>query len=173
MSDPDYGNLGDHTEAVQIDFDPERITYADLLDIFWDSHRPTQRAFSRQYMNAVFFHNEQQRELAEASMARKQEEIGRAVHTKVVSVETFYRAEDYHQKYLLNRYSGIARAYARIYPLKRDYVDSTAVARVNGYIGGHGTMEQLRRELPGLGLGQEQSRALEELVSGKSGGWFN
>ena len=173
MSDPDYNHLGDYTEAVQVDFDPRRITYTDLLKIFWDSHRPTQRAWSRQYMNAVFYHDEQQRDLAAESKARMQKAIGRSVHTKVIPVLSFYRAEDYHQKYLLNRRSEIAKAYARIYPRKKDYVDSTAVARVNGYIGGHGSLEQFQRELPGLGLSPAHGRALQELVSGKSRNWSN
>ena len=173
MKYPDYGNLGDHTETVQVDYDPRRVTYADLLDIFWKSHRPTERSWSRQYMNAIFYHDQRQRDLAMASKARMEKAIGRTVHTQVIPVETFYRAEDYHQKYLLNRHPRIAKAYARIYPHKKDYVDSTAVARVNGYVGGHGSLEQLRRELPDLGLGPELSRTLEELVAGKKRGWFN
>jgi len=55
---PTYHSLGDHTETVQIDYDPTQISFEELLDVFWDSHRPTQRAWSRQYMAAVFFHNE-------------------------------------------------------------------------------------------------------------------
>ncbi len=173
MDDPDYSNLGDHTEAVQVDFDPNRVSYAELLDIFWKSHRPTQRPWSTQYMNAVFFHNDRQREAALASKAQKEKEIGRTVHTKINSVETFYRAEDYHQKYLLNRYPEIAKAFERIYPIKKDYVDSTAVARVNGYIGGNGSLEQLRRELPSLGLSAEHGGVLERMLSGRGWPWMD
>ena len=64
---PTYSHIGDHTETVQVDYDPRRITYEDLLVIFWESHSPRERAWGRQYMNAVFFHDEKQRLAAMAS----------------------------------------------------------------------------------------------------------
>jgi hypothetical protein len=67
MEEPSYGKMGDHTETVQVDFDPGRITYAQLLEIFWASHRPTSRNWSRQYMNAIFYHDDEQRRLAMVS----------------------------------------------------------------------------------------------------------
>jgi len=60
MEGPSYGKMGDHAETVQVDFDPGRITYAQLLKIFWASHRPTSRNWSRQYMNAIFYHDDEQ-----------------------------------------------------------------------------------------------------------------
>jgi peptide methionine sulfoxide reductase MsrA len=173
MKNPDYGNLGDHTETLQIDYDPQRITYGELLDIFWKSHKPIQRSWKRQYMNAVFYHNETQRQAALASKKAVAAKIGREVRTEILPVRTFYRAEDYHQKYLLNRRSEFAKAMARIYPRKTDYVDSTAVARLNGYVGGYGGSEQLEREIDQLGLNAENRQALLELVGRKRTGWFN
>lgn len=173
MSDPDYGNMGDHTEAVQIDYDPRRITYADLLRVFWDSHRPGQRAWKRQYMNAIFYHDAQQQQLGLETRDLVEQTAGRKVHTQVLPLRAFYRAEDYHQKYLLNRRSELARELARIYPVKKDYVDSTAVARINGYIGGHGDADQLAREIETFGLSADSQQVLRELVQGKGRGFFN
>ncbi len=161
---PDYGHLGDHTETVQIDYDPRRITYKDLLRIFWKSHRPGQRSWNRQYMNAVFYHNEAQRRQAEATQATVQEQTDGAVHTQVLPLRAFYRAEDYHQKYLLKRRSDLAKVMARIYPLFNDYVDSTAVARLNGYVGGYGNKDQLAQEIENLGLSMSTQKKLLELV---------
>lgn len=59
---PTYRHMGDHTETVQIDYDPGRITYEELLKIFWESHDPESRPYSVQYKNAVFFHNAAQEE---------------------------------------------------------------------------------------------------------------
>ena len=64
---PTYTSLGDHSEAIRIDYDPTRISYAELLEIFWQSHNCTSRAYSRQYMSIILYHDEEQRKLAEES----------------------------------------------------------------------------------------------------------
>ncbi|MGB5616246.1 MAG: peptide-methionine (S)-S-oxide reductase, partial [Desulfobacterales bacterium] len=64
---PTYHSLGDHTETIQIDYDPSQVSYNDLLDIFWQNHDPSSRAWSKQYMAAVFYHTDEQKKLAEES----------------------------------------------------------------------------------------------------------
>jgi len=161
--DPTYSSIGDHTETVQVDYDPERITYAQLLDIFWKSHRPTKQSWSRQYMNAVFYQNEQQRRLSMASKTAVEKKIGRTVKTEVVPLQSFTMAEDYHQKYILKRYYDLKNEMSRIYPRHQEFVDSTAVARLNGYAGGNGTKDQLSWEIESLGLSAEGKKALIKL----------
>ena len=156
--------MGDHTETVQVDYDPKRITYSQLLDIFWKSHEPTRRSWSRQYMSAVFYHNEEQRRQALASKANLERKIGHAVKTEVVSVRSFTMAENYHQKYLLKSHQALRSEMARIYPNPQDFVDSPAVTRLNGYAGGHGTGDQLSREIDILGLSAEGKKRLAKLV---------
>ena len=80
-----------------------RITYARLLDIIWESHRPTGRNSSGQYMNAIFYHDEGQQRKALASKAALEKKLGRSVTTRVLPVRSFTMAEDYHQKYILKR----------------------------------------------------------------------
>jgi peptide-methionine (S)-S-oxide reductase len=164
MSNPDYGNLGDHTEALQVDYDPRRITYTRLLAIFWNSHKPTRRSWSRQYMNAIFYHNAQQQKAGEESRAALAQNSGRAIHTAVVPLHSFNLAENYHQKYLLKQRSGLTAEMSRIYPLNRDFINSTAVARLNGYVGGNGRPAQLDREFDSLGLSAGGRRTLQALV---------
>lgn len=156
--------MGDHTETLQIDFDPERITFSDLLDMFWKSHRPSSKSWSRQYMNAVFYHNDEQKQLAMRSKATVEEKTGRVVRTKVLPLESFTRAEDYHQKYILKRRSEFVKDLFRIYPIQKDFVDSTAVARLNGYVGGNGNLQQLQNELEDLGLSPSNKKSLTNLV---------
>jgi peptide-methionine (S)-S-oxide reductase len=164
MDAPNYSNIGDHTETVQVDYDPRRITYAQLLDIIWKSHRPTKQSWSRQYMNAVFYQNEQQRQLAMASKTALEQKIGRTVKTEVVPLRSFTMAEDYHQKYILKSNYDLKNEMSRIYPRLQDFVDSTAVARLNGYADGHGTRDQLSREIESLGLSDEGKKVLTEVV---------
>ena len=142
MNAPTYRKMGDHTETVQVDYDPQRITYAQLLDIFWKSHQPSQRPWLRQYKNVIFYHDTHQRRLASASKIALERKINRDVSTEEAPLNTFTMAEDYHQKYLLKRHDDLKQQMYRIYPRHQDLVDSTAVARLNGYAGYHGTKDQ-------------------------------
>ena len=161
---PTYRNMGDHTETVQVDYDPGRISYGRLLDIFWKSHQPTGKSWSRQYMNAVLYHDEQQRRTAITSKAAVEKKIGHTVKTEVVPLRSFTMAEDYHQKYMLKNHGRLKKEMSRIYSDHRDFVDSTAVARLNGYAGGNGSRDQLLREIDGLGLSVEGEMVLKEDV---------
>jgi len=164
MASPTYADLGDHTETVQIDFDPRRTSYAALLAVFWNSHHPESHGWSRQYLNAVFYHDERQRQAAMASKAEVQRRLGRAVGSEILPVRFFTPAEDYHQKYILKRQTDLAREMSLIYPRHSDFVRSTAVTRLNGYVGGYGSPAQLAREIDSLGLSADGRRILLEKV---------
>jgi len=161
---PTYRRIGDHTETVQVDYDPARITYAQLLDIIWDNHRPYDRNRSGQYMNAVFYHNDKQKEIALVSKAALEKKLGQPVSTRVLPVRSFTLAEDYHQKYILKQNRSLMRELNRIYPRHDDLVNSTAAARMNGYVSGYGTTDQLERELPDLGLSDDGEKLLRKTV---------
>jgi peptide-methionine (S)-S-oxide reductase len=149
---------------VQIDFDPAQVSYADLLRVFWRSHHPDARSWSRQYKAIVFYHDPAQKELAEKTRTEVAARLGRPVYTEIVPAKEFYPAEDYHQKFYLTRVAELLREYQAIYPDLQDFVDSTAVARANGYAAGYGTREQLEQELDSLGLSQARRRLLLELA---------
>ncbi len=164
---PTYVNLGDHTEAVEITFDPEVITYADLLDVFFDAHRPESVPWCDQYRNVVFTHGEAQRVLAEQKKAQIAEELGLEIHTAIEEAGTFYQAEDYHQKYQLQHFGELMSEFRAMYPSFPDLVRSTAAARVNGYIPGNGTLDQLEAEIDDLGLSPAGSALLLEFYSSR------
>ena len=63
--DPTYRSLGDHSETIQIIYDPEIISYNELLDIFWQSHNPSLGSFTRQYASIIFYHDDNQKKQAE------------------------------------------------------------------------------------------------------------
>ena len=165
QENPTYYRLGDHSETIQIDYDPNRITYRDLLDVFWSSHNPCTAPWSRQYMSIIFYHNEEQRQLAVETKEREEASQGKRIFTEILPASGFYLAEDYHQKYYLRQEPQLLREYKTIYPDETDFVNSTAVARVNGYIGGYGTPAALDEELDSLGLSQPAGERLRYLVS--------
>ena len=85
---------GDHTETIQIEYDPKQTNYKNLLSIFWNNHDPTARN-KPQYISAIFYHDDEQKELAEITMKEKQETTVRKIQTKILPANTFYNAEEY------------------------------------------------------------------------------
>ena len=109
VANPSYqqvttGTTG-HTEAVEIVFDPSKVNYQQLLDVFWRNHDPLakDRQFcdrGNMYRPGIFFHSEAQRAQADASKKQVQSRFApRVVHTEITKASTFYKAEDYHQDY--------------------------------------------------------------------------
>ncbi len=165
MSHPNYSHMGDHTETVQVDFDPDRLTYAELLETFWNSHDPNDISWSRQYMNAIFYHDEEQQQAAMISKAKVEEKTKGRVRTELLPVRSFTLAEDYHQKYLLKQRPDLLKEMTRIYTNEKALVQSTAAARLNGYVGGYGSTAQFEREIDSLGLSPEGRRTLNSIIS--------
>jgi peptide-methionine (S)-S-oxide reductase len=99
-----------HAEAVQVRFDPAQVSYAQLLEVFWQAHDPTQLNrqgpdIGTQYRSAIFYHSPEQAQAARDSKMQ-QEQSGRynkPIATEIVSASNFYRAEEYHQQYLEKR----------------------------------------------------------------------
>jgi methionine-S-sulfoxide reductase len=171
---PTYRNLGDHTETVEIDFDPSVISYEKLLDAFWENHDPVGRAGRRQYMSIVFYHDEEQKNAAIRSRDRESARRNTGVVTEILPSSRFTLAEGYHQKYSLRRRPELMKEYESMYPSFGDLLASTAVTRVNGYVAGHGTCEMLREEIDGLGLSLAGRKRLADIVGAQernTGGW--
>jgi peptide-methionine (S)-S-oxide reductase len=112
LDNPTYEDVCSHTtghaEVVQVTYDPERISYDDLLQVFWGKHDPTQINrqgwdVGDQYRSAIFFHDPEQEEAAARSKAEEQAHHKHPVVTQIEPAGTFYVAEDYHQQYLEKR----------------------------------------------------------------------
>jgi peptide-methionine (S)-S-oxide reductase len=99
-----------HAEVVEVKFDPARVSYKRLLDLFFELHDPTQLNrqgpdWGAQYRSVIFFHSPQQEEAAQAAIARLTEQkiFRKPIVTQVVPAQSFWRGEEYHQKYLEKR----------------------------------------------------------------------
>lgn len=99
-----------HAEAVEVTYDPAKISYDQLLNIFWENHDPTQLNrqgpdVGTQYRSAIFFHSAEQEAAARAAKERleKSKHFSRPIATQVVPEAEFFEAEDYHQQYLEKR----------------------------------------------------------------------
>ena len=114
VADPTYelvctGTTG-HAEALEVTFDPERVSYDELLVLFWSKHNPTTRNrqgpdVGSQYRSAIFFHSPEQEAASRASRDRLEAEgkFKNPIVTEIVPAAPFYEAEDYHQRYLEKR----------------------------------------------------------------------
>jgi peptide-methionine (S)-S-oxide reductase len=122
LSNPTYKEVctdrTGHAEAVEVEYDPAKVSYDQLLEIFWDNHDPTQLNrqgpdFGTQYRSAIFYHSREQERAAQASKLalEKSGRYSRPIVTEIVPATTFYQAEDYHQQYLGKR--GLASCHVK------------------------------------------------------------
>ncbi len=95
-----------HAEAVQVEYDPNEISYDELLKIFWSNHDPTSLNrqgpdVGNQYRSAIFFHDEEQKKIAQESKEKleKSGKFQKRIVTEIIPAPEFYKAEEYHQKY--------------------------------------------------------------------------
>lgn len=93
-----------HAEVIQVEFDPERISYAGLLDAFWDAHDPTSlnrqgHDVGTQYRSIILYHTEAQRQTAQRSKEAAAARFDAPIVTEIVPLTRFYPAEEYHQEY--------------------------------------------------------------------------
>ena len=161
---PTYHHLGDHTETVEMDFDPGIITYEELLNVLWQNHSPQSRPWSRQYMSAIFYHNEEQKKKAMESLKQQQSVMNTRLYTEILPASRFYSAEEYHQKYYLRQRKEIVAALKGIFRFEDDFRDSTATARLNGYFGRYLSFADLEGELNSSDLSAEdRKRILDSL----------
>ncbi len=99
-----------HAEVVQVEYNPQKISYEKLLNIFWENHNPTQVNrqgwdVGTQYRSVIFYHDDEQRKIAEKSKKELDAsgKFSKPIATSIEPAKTFYAAEEYHQKYLMKR----------------------------------------------------------------------
>lgn len=153
---PTYRSIGDHTETVEIDYDPDKISYRKLVEFFFASHNPYGRSYSRQYASILFYQNEEELQTAREVKKELEDNSGQEIKTEFKEYEKFYLAENYHQKYNLQQHREYKDHFLANYSME-EFINSTAAARVNGYLADRGTKEQLMEEITLLGLSEKLS----------------
>ena len=149
---PSYTNMRDHSETVELLYNPELITYRELCTLFWHAHNPGWAGVLRQYANQLFFTSEEEREIAEEEAEARRVEAGAKIRTPIRELPAFYPAEASHQKHHLRSHRELMSAFRSIFPSEVAFTTSTAAMRVNAALAGYSTTELIQRELPGYGL---------------------
>ena len=153
---PTYDVIGDHTESVEIEFDPSKISFRQLVELYSGSPNVRRKPWKRQYRNVFFYRDEAQRAVVQAVLGKTGFEVD------IEPFRSFTRAEDYHQKYHLQQ-SDLLVQYHGVFKDFRGFTDSTAVARVNGYLGGRTPAASIESQLSKLGLNSEGQKLLLKL----------
>lgn len=120
-------------------------------------------------MSAIFYHNPQQRQLAEDSMSELQKKYSKPIATKILPMDAFYEAEDYHQKFMLRKHKSLINSFGLS---DKQLIGSHIAARVNGYLGSFGTIQQFSEEADKWGITDEQKDyILNQMKSPINGGF--
>lgn len=151
-SDPSYRALDDHTEAFQVDFDPDRRSFSDLLELVFRSHDPNRQTPTVQYQNIVFVSTGDQRDQLSSYLSAT-ELSAAAIETRIEPLSRFYIAEAYHQKHSLRGRQSLLMAFEQAGYVDADIRESPAAAKCNASAAG--------RDLPeGHALGGGSNRTV-------------
>lgn len=135
-SDPSYEVIGDHTEVVQLDYDPDRLSFKDLLEWAFEQHHPSQQPKKRQYQHIVFTGTADQRNQLRAYVADSEFDRDK-IETRLEPLEDFYVAEEYHQKFQLRGKRWITEAFDGADYDATAVRESPAAAKLNAHVAGH------------------------------------
>jgi len=137
---PNYTRIGDHTEVAEVHYDPTTSDYTDLLDWFFLHHNPTV-IHKKQYQSAILYVDDEQKAKAEKAIERANIKFGK-VETYLKKIDTFYTAENYHQKYWLRCQPTI---YRQLGLTDAELIDSTLAAKINAFLAGYDNFPLLKQ----------------------------
>lgn len=135
-SDPSYEVLGDHTEVVQVDYDPGRVTFEELLEQAFDAHTPLEQSRKRQYQHILFVESDDQRAQLRAYLDTSGYDPER-IETRLERLSEFHLAEPYHQKFNLSGARWATDPFDEAGYDEAAIRESPAAAKLNGHLGGH------------------------------------
>ncbi|MDR1621573.1 MAG: peptide-methionine (S)-S-oxide reductase [Synergistaceae bacterium] len=166
---PTYSNMGDHVQAVMIEYDPSTISYGQLLEIFLRWQKPLSKGASlkgapNREASHIFVKNEFEKRLAQAAMERYELCSGSSCGALVSVCKSFYEAEDWCQKYFLRTFPIFMKEIQNFYPEEREGVRSTLAARLNGILGQPSLSFNLPENIELYDLSESAVRTLEHLT---------
>ena len=169
-SDPAYATLGDHAEAVRIEYDPARLRYTALLDRFWAVFDPALTPAKRRYQPLLVPQTAEQADQARASRADAVGQDERAERVEIIDGGGFSAAALRHQKHTLRRYEDVTAALRARLPDERAFARSPAAALATGYVGGYRPPNRLAEDQSRLGLPDEALATLRTAAR-RHGSW--
>lgn len=140
--------MGDHTECLQIDFDPNHITFDEIACHFWNSHNSNRGNYKgRQYLSIFIYHDNNQKEVLDKIKQEIQDTNLQEVGSEIAPYVQFTLAEERHQKYYLKRYSNATQKLREHFLTEEAFTNATLVARLNSFVKGYVTLSSLKEEI--------------------------
>lgn len=164
-AEPTYRGMGDHTETVELRFDPALVSYDELLEVFWNNHNPynINGYKDRQYQSLLLYRNEDQAEAFRRMKSRMEDAKG-ILDTELAPFKAFYPAESRHQKYYLKRFPDAVEKLKSLYSSEEELERSTLAARLNGVAKGFLNLERLQQEMLGWPLAENELKEMLSLI---------
>jgi len=165
MKGPTYHNLGNHTEAIKVIYDPEIISYQELLNIFWENHNHTQKSYSKQYKSIIFCNNNKEEDTVLKFLENKKLEVNKKIYIDIQEIDEFYPAEQYHQKYLFKRNKNMYQQVIELFSGKYKFEDSRIAARLNAYSAGFLTFTEIKKEFKSSYLYLQYKDKIDKIIT--------
>jgi hypothetical protein len=160
--------MQDHSESIQLEYDPDLISYKELVNIFWNQVDPAQGRSKPQYASCIFYHDEEQKKIALAKAEEwEKSSRGRKCKVRIEPVTSFFYAEDYHQKFELRQKQHLFVAFSEM--KDRQFIDSPAAAKFNAFASNPYskslTADKLADLVDQFDLDAEMKKSLKEVAS--------
>jgi peptide-methionine (S)-S-oxide reductase len=158
--------MGDHTECLEIDFNPHVISFIEIVRHFWDSHNPNRGTYKgRQYLSIFLYREEEQEKVLEEIKQSMEASTNSLIQTEVAPFHTFTIAEDRHQKYYLKRFKKATETLKNYFHSEEAFVESTLTARLNAFVKGYGKLATLKEEIHTWKLDEKEKQIVIKLLS--------
>lgn len=167
---PSYTNLGLHTEVVEIDYDPEIISYSDLIDEFFDAHNETLRPYDQRVKSLVFYRDKDEFEIAKSKLEkiRVEAETGKSVYTELKEFSVFYIAEEKNQNRSLKTEISLYEEIKSKFGSEKKVLLSVLASKLNGVVYGYGSAEKAEEILSKSALSDQAIERVKEIISMRS-----
>ncbi|MFF2482298.1 peptide-methionine (S)-S-oxide reductase MsrA [Paenibacillus sp. NPDC058071] len=164
---PTYRNMGDHTETVQLRFDPSKLPFESIVRLFWNSHNPNNINGYKgdQYKSLLFWQTEEQRDAIGRVLQERNERGETGAETEVCPYEHFWPAEDRHQKYYLKRYPDAVRQLELLFLHLDAPMETTLAARLNGVAKGYANLSAVKDEIADSDIDEGEKERLIAAIS--------
>lgn len=140
--------MGDHSECVEIVFDPHIISLEKIVQHFCSIHNPNRANYKgRQYLSIILFENAEQEQIVCKIKGEIETRLGESIQTEIAPLQKFTLAEDKHQKYYLKRYQKAFITLLEYYGSHESFTNSTVVARLNGFVKGYCSLSNIKNEI--------------------------
>ncbi|NFB57340.1 peptide-methionine (S)-S-oxide reductase [Clostridium botulinum] len=158
---PTYNSIGDHLETLEVYYDSSKIAFENLLTIFEKNHNYIVRPNLLQYYSAIFYNNENEKELCLDWKKNKKEELKTEVLTRISPIEEFY-----HQKYYVQLEPVIMSNLRSKFSTGNDLISSPLCHKLNAYLAGYGSLKELNKEIEDFNLSEDAKNRLLSIVEG-------